>query len=109
MKGILDRNWWRAWRIKLQRRAAIRLLEKQRLVLREGICIRARVVDFYDSGRKVNGLHLFRVRIAIRFPDGVLVQVLSNTLSSHLPSSLRDCPVRMKILAGDLNHIVILS
>ena len=101
-------TWWKKIRTKVRQRREQKLLARQNKISKEGICLYARLEDFYETGRWISGRQLFRMKVCIQFLDETRLHVMTTTLVSGISPACRGKMIRFKILQGDLSHMVLI-
>jgi hypothetical protein len=104
---ILQRRYWNVWQHRRQRRQFQRMLQKQEAILQFGICIHARVVEVYDTGKCFQNLKHLQLRLCIELPGGARIHPLSACLLSEL-YPIEGKNIRMRLLPGDLSQVVLM-
>jgi|SRR5215211_7144228 len=99
--------YWERWRYSRRRKKFLKLIQRQRQIVKTGIYIRARVMKLYKSNQSFAGWFLLRIHICIQLPDQTNLYALSTFLSQKETPLLEGTSVAIRLLPGDLSQIVL--
>jgi len=106
---FINRVYWKQWREKRLRMRFLRLVEKQGMILKDGICVYAMVTRVYGAHKSFAGLFLIPIQLSIQLPDDTKLHLSSSFLTENKNRRLEGKTVRIKLLPGDLSQIVLLN